>query len=223
MQAYITINTVAEFSCFVVSLLCLYKDKDPVWRVLILFLFFTCLVEFGGIFIRNVLMRPNYMIYNIFLVPECIVQSYFFYHLYKIYHNRKNLLIIWVILFLIVYFGELVSNHFSGYAFRTSTVVAVELILASIYYYYLVLKENQYRRLSVYAPFWWVNGTICFYFASTASNMFFNYLVVIDRAPVMSYSVRYIVFNILNVILYLSWSYSFLCRYRQRTSFSSSD
>jgi hypothetical protein len=94
--------------------------------------------------------------------------------------------------------------------------------LASVYYFYLVLKEDQFRQLSVYAPFWWVSGTLCFYFAGTAGNIFFNYLIH-DQAPVISHSVRYVVFNILNVVLYLSWSYSFICRYRQRISSSLSD
>ena len=69
------------------------------------------------------------------------------------------------------------------------------------------------------APFWWVNGTICFYFAGMACNIFFKYLVK-DVTSDVSHSARYIVFSILNVILYACWSYSFICRYFQRTSTS---
>jgi hypothetical protein len=222
MSAYITVNTTAEFICFVVALLCLYKDKDPVWRVLILFLLATCVVEIGGIYMRKVLQQPNFMLYNVFLVMECFVESYFFYHLYKIYNNRSKLFGGWLIIFLLVYFAELCKNQYAGYVFITSTVVSVVLVLASVYYYYQVLQEDHFRDLSMYAPFWWVSGTLCFYFASTAANIFFTYLVK-DQAPQMSHSIRYIVFNILNVVLYLNWSYSFICRYRQRISSSLSD
>lgn len=222
MPVYITVNTVAEFVCFLTALLCLYKDKDPVWRALILFMFITCFVEVAGIHLRRVLHQPNFMLYNAFLVIECVVESYFFYHLYKIYHNRSKLFCAWIITFMFIYFAELLSNKYAGFVFITSTIVSVVLVLASVYYYYLVLREDQFRSLSVYAPFWWVSGTLCFYFASTASNIFFSYLVK-DRAPMISHSIRYIVFNILNVVLYLNWSYSFICRYRQRISSSLSD
>ncbi|WCT10966.1 hypothetical protein [Mucilaginibacter jinjuensis] len=222
MSPYITVNTTAEFICFVVSLLCLYKDKDPVWRLLILFLLVTSMVEVGGIYMRRVLQQPNFMLYNVFLVIECLVESYFFYHLYKTYYNRFKLFGSWAIIFLFVYFAELITNKYAGFVFITFTVVSVVLVLASVYYYYLVLREDQFRSLSVYAPFWWVSGTLCFYFAGTASNIFFSYLAK-DRAPIINHSVRYVVFNILNIVLYLNWSYSFICRYRQRTSSSLSD
>ena len=221
MPAYITVNTTAEFICFVVALICLYRDKDPVWRCLILFLLATCLVEIGGIYVRKVLHKPNFMLYNIFLVVECLVESYFFYHLYKAYNNHIKLFGSWLIIFLLLFFTELLKNHFGGYVFITSTIVSVVLVLASVYYYYLMLQEDEFRELYMYAPFWWVSGTLCFYFASTAANIFFTYLVK-EQAPPMSHSIRYIVFNILNVVLYLNWSYSFICRYRQRISSSSS-
>jgi hypothetical protein len=219
MSPYITVNTAAEFICFVVSILCLYKDKDPVWRSFILFLLATCLVEVGGIFMRIVLHKPNFMLYNVFLVIESLFESYFFYHLYKTYYNRFKLFGAWAITFLFVYFAELLSNKYAGFVFITFTVVSVVLVLASVYYFYLVLREDQFRQLSVYAPFWWVSGTLCFYFAGTASNIFFSYLAK-DQAPIINHSIRYVVFNILNVVLYLNWSYSFICRYRQRISSS---
>lgn len=222
MQAYFTINTSVELFCFVVSLLCLYNDKDPVWRGFILFLFSTCLFEFVGIFTRNELHKANFMVYNVYLVVECFTLSYFFYHLYSIYHSRKTLLLVWLAIFFVFFAAELYKNRLGNYAFAASTLEAIALVLASVYYFYLVLREEEYRQLFAYAPFWWVSGTICFYFASTASNIFFNYLAA-EKAPVVSHSARYILFNILNVILYLNWSYSFVCRYRQRTSYSLSD
>jgi len=216
MTIYITVNTVSEFLCFVISILCLYRDKDSVWGNFIFFLLLTCLVEIAGIYIR-MRHRPNFMLYNLFLVIECAVLNYFFYHLLK--ENRlKKILTGWIVFFLLFYFIELIVKHFNAYVSASSTLLSVELILASIYFYYRLLKEEKYRQLSKYAPFWWVNGTICFYFAGIACNIFFRYLL--HKAPDISHTVRYIVFTILNVILYTSWSYSFICRYFQRTSSS---
>lgn len=222
MSAYITVNTVAEAFCFVVSLLCLYKDKEPAWRLFILFLLVTVVVEVCGIYVRTELHLPNFMIYNVFLLVECLVQSYFFYYLYKTYRNTQKQFTGWLIIFAFFYFTELVKSHFGAYVSASSTTMSVGLILASVYFYYLLLKEEKSRQLVTYAPFWWVNGTICFYFAGIACNLFFSYLVQ-DRTPGIGHSARYIVFSILNIILYLSWSYAFICRYRQRISSSSSD
>lgn len=217
MKIYITVNTLSEFFCLVISILCLYREKDKVWKSFILFLLLTCLVEIAGIYIRKELYRPNFMLYNFFLVIECAVVNYFFYHLLKANHNLNKLLTGWLVIFLLCYFVELFVNHFNTYVSTTSTVMSVELILASIYYYYRLLKEEKFRKLSKDASFWWVNGTICFYFAGMAFNIFFKYLF--QDIPVNT-SASYIVFSILNVILYSCWSYSFICRYLQRTSSS---
>ena len=222
MSAYITVNTAAEALCFVVSLICLYRDKEPAWRLFILFLLVTVVVEVCGIYVRTELHLPNFMIYNVFLLVECLVQSYFFYYLYKTYRGTQRLFTGWLVVFAFFYFTELVKNHFGTYVSASSTTMSVGLILASVYFYYLRLKEEKSRQLVTYAPFWWVNGTICFYFAGIACNLFFSYLVQ-DRTPGIGHSARYIVFSILNIIVYLSWSYAFICRYRQRISSSSSD
>jgi len=222
MPVYININTVSEFVCLFVSLICLYKDKDPVWRALIFFLLVTCAVEVAGIHLRKELHRPNFMLYNIFLIVECFIQSYFFYHLIKVYKDKAMVLVIWIVLFLLCYFTELYKNHLGGFVFQTSSLMSVMLVLAGVYFNYLVLKDERFKRLSTDASFWWVSGTLCFYFGSTACNIFFEYLVH-DKTPAISHSVRYIVFNILNIVLYLNWSYAFICRYRQRISSSSSD
>jgi hypothetical protein len=219
MTAYMTVNTVSEFFCLLISILCLYREKDKVWRNFILLLLLTCLVEIAGIYIRKGLHRPNFMIYNIFLLIECAALNYFFYHLFKANHNLKKLLTGWLIFFLLFYFIELYVKHFNTYVSASSTFMSVELILASVYYYYLLLKEEKFRQLSKDASFWWVNGTICFYFAGIACNIFFKYLLQ-DKTPGLTHSARYIVFSILNVILYSCWSYSFICRYYRRTSSS---
>jgi hypothetical protein len=220
MTAYITLNTASELFCLVISILCLYREKDKVWRSFILFLLITCLVEIAAIYMRIVVHKPNFMLYNIYLVIECAVTNYFFYHLLAKNHILKKVLTGWLAIFMLFYFIELYINHFKAYVSASTTFMSVELILVSIYYYYRLLKEEKFRQLSKDASFWWVNGTICFYFAGIACNIFFKYLFQ-DKTYVTS-SASYIVFSILNVILYSCWSYSFICRYFQRTSTSSS-
>ena len=221
MKSYITLNTASEFLCLAISFFCLYREKDKVWKSFILFLFLTTFTEVAGIYMRKALHWPNFMLYNVFLVVECSMLNYFFYHLFRTDHKMRKLLTAGFVVFLLYYFIELSVKHFSAFASASATLESVEFILASIYYYYRLLKEEKYRQLSKDPSFWWVNGTICFYFAGVACNIFFSYLMLPDKTPI-AYSARYIVFSIINVILYSCWSYSFICRYLQRTSSSSS-
>jgi hypothetical protein len=217
MTAYFTLNTVSEFLCFLISLFCLFRDTNGIWRSFMLFLLLTCLVEVAGIYIRHDLHKPNVILYNIFLVVECVVLNYFFYNLMHTGQLLKKGLIGWLLFFGLFFIGELTLKGFHAYVSATSTLLSVELIFASVYFYYLLLKEEKPRALSRYASFWWVNGTICFYFAGIACNLFFDYMLQVKNSGA-ALSARYIVFSILNVILYSSWSYSFICRYRQRKS-----
>jgi hypothetical protein len=222
MTAYITLNTASEFLCFCVSLFFLYKDTDRIWKGFIVFLLLTCLVELFGLYVRHVWHKPNFAVYNTFLLVECVVLNIFFYSLIKTNRSLKKLLIAWLLFFVLFYVGELYIRKFSAYVSTSSTLMSVELIVASIYYYYVLIKEEASKPLARYAPFWWVNGTICFYFAGIACNIFFNYLVQ-DKTSSVTFSARYIIVSILNVILYASWSYSFICRYLQRNSASLSE
>src|SRR5688500_16367863 len=107
MKLYITLNTVSELVCLLISILCLYREKDKVWRNFILFLFITCLTELTGIYVRKGLHRPNFMVYNVYIVIECIAVNYFFYHLLKGNEKGKKLLTAWYVAFLLFYFIEL--------------------------------------------------------------------------------------------------------------------
>lgn len=216
---YITPNTLSEFVCFGVGLIFLYKDKDPAWKLLVLYLFITCVTEVTGIYIRSRWHVSNTPVYNVFILFECSVTSYFFYHIYKPYQPRKSWLIAWLVTFLLMYFTELIAGHFSGFVSITATVMSVVFVVACLYYYYLKLNDDQFESLLFHPSFWWVSGTLFFYFGSTACNVFFDYLI---KSPSISYthSIRYIIFNILDIILYSFWSYAFICRYLQRKLYS---
>jgi hypothetical protein len=65
-------------------------------------------------------------------------------------------------------------------------------------------------------PFWIVTGLFFFNFGSIACNLFFDYLMV--KIPKEYIPINYIIFTVLNFILYGCWSYAFICRYRQMIS-----
>lgn len=215
MPTYFTLNTIVELICFLVSLFCLLNDKNPFWRIFILYMFLVYVVETGGIYLR-IARKANFQLYTGFLIVECAVVSIFFYYLYNKYNKRVALLFYsWLTLFMIIYTAELAVNRFAGYPFITSAFMSFVFVIASCYFYFIVIRDEKFRKLSTYPPFWIVNGILFFYFGGTACNIFYSYLAQLHISAA-SLSIRYIIFIILNVLLYSCWSYAFICRYRQR-------
>lgn len=217
---FITVNTLSEFICFLAALIFLAKDKDPAWRLFIPYMLLTYLVETGGVYLRLVAHTPNFQLYNAFLLCEFGFTSYFFYHLYKPYKQTKKWLVIWTCIYTAIYITEFTIYHFNNFVSVTASVMSVVFVLASLYFYYLKLNDENFEPLHFSAPFWWVSGTLFFYFGSTTCNIFFDYLASSNVATYFGHSIRYYIFYILDVILYFFWSYAFLCRYLQRKSSS---
>lgn len=185
---------------------------------MILFLLASFGAEVIGILMRH-LFRRNMEVYTVYVLIEGGFTSYFFYHLYNNYPNKLKWLLIWLGFFLAMYITELWLSGFSDFVSVTATVMSVVFVLASLLYYFLKLQDEHFEPLLTSAPFWWVTGALFFYFGSTACNLFFDYLKT-NEVTAYSRSVRYVVFVALNIILYTCWSYSFICRYRQRKSLS---
>ena len=221
MPLYLSINTIAEITCFVIGLICLFQDKSLLWKSFIAYLFLVCITETAGIYLR-VHHTRNYLIYTIYMFFECLMVSTFFYYIYKRYHHKIKLLYSWMALFLVIYLIELYTSHFKSFPSFTATFMSVVFVVASLYFYLLVIKDERFRHLGTYPPFWIVNGILLYYFGSTACNVFYDYLVQNENGIKATLSIRYIIFNLLNVLLYACWSYAFLCRYYQRKLSSSS-
>ncbi|MBB5395750.1 hypothetical protein [Mucilaginibacter sp. AK015] len=214
---FVTINTASEFLCFLAAVIFLYREKTLAWKLFIPFLLLTCSVEVAGIYIREFAGVSNYQIYNVYLLFECGFTSYFFFHLYKAYNYKVIWLVTWLCLFTVMYVTDLLYHHFSQFVSTTASVMSVVFVLACLYFYYLKLRDERFEPLLFSAPFWWVSGTLFFYFGSTACNNFLDYLSHYENIT-FSRSIRYIIFNVLDIIMYLFWSYAFICRYRQRKS-----
>ncbi|QJB31805.1 hypothetical protein HF329_10920 [Chitinophaga oryzae] len=218
---YLTFNTVSELICLLAGSFCLYRDKEPAWRLLILYLFLVCCVEFSGIYFRKVLHQSNVPLYNIFLLIEGLAYSLFFYHLLRPYWRVGIWTAVWLLIFFAAFTTEVAITGLKSYANYTASTLAVVVVILCLCYYYCMLHASEYFELGKYAPFWWVNGTLFFYFGSTTTNIFFSFLMT-DYGASFSFSIRYIILNVLNILLYCCWSYAFLCRYLQRRYTSSS-
>ncbi|HTD99131.1 MAG TPA: hypothetical protein VK668_07570 [Mucilaginibacter sp.] len=216
MLNYFTLNTIVEIICFVVALICLVKDKSLAWRSMVLFLFITCVAELMGIHVKRLYLadrahvHPNLWLYNILLIFQAGFISLVFYHLLNKYSNSKPLILSGLALLAVIYIYEIVAHGIFKFNNLTNTVMSVMFVFYSLYYYYHLLKHDAYVNLKYEPAFWWIAGTLFFYFGITACNLFFDKLSTIVITP--KHYLTYYIYNTLNIILYGCWSYSFICR-----------
>lgn len=217
MQKYFTIYTSAELLCFITALVCLLKAKEVHWRLLIPLMLVVTLVEFASVPIK-VLYKANPIpknssawMYNILLFMQIGVFSTVFYRLIGSYLGGKFMVVTGLIILLVLYTFELFTNDAGifNYNAATYTTMSVVLVIYSLYYYYVLLKREEYAELTYLPEFWWVTGTLFFFFGTTAVNLFYSYLLT--SYPGNKLYLVYIS-DVLIVILYGCWSYAFICK-----------
>ena len=201
-----------------ITLICLVKDGNFVWRSMIAYLLITCIVEILGIYIAKKVHNNNW-VYNIFLLFETGFNSLMFAYLLDKYLRSKLLIISGLALFSVLYLLGLIDHGFLLYNNLTYTVMSVIYVFYSLYYYYYLIKDESYINLKHSPEFWWVAGTLFFYFSTTVCNLFDEKLekIMITKTQ----NISYFIFQALNIILYGCWSYSFICR-RWATTISNS-
>ncbi|MCJ8210442.1 hypothetical protein MUY27_12060 [Mucilaginibacter sp. RS28] len=216
MLRLITLNVFVELVCFVVSVVCLNKDRSWPWHGMSLFLLLTCITEMLGVHFKLLYLadrahaRPNIWLYNGLLIFQALFITYVFERFINRYVRIRPVMIIGLLILATSYGYELYNHGIFIYNEITNTLMLITFVLYSLYYYYLLLKDENYINLNRSPEFWWVAGILFFYFGSTATNVFFDYLY-----PYHSPDVRYLsktIFRGLNILLYGCWCYSFICK-----------
>ncbi len=206
-------NLIIEISCFTLALFFLKKEKNFIWKSFKFFLFVTCIIEICGLLISKLTPEfSNHWLYNIFLIFEIAFNSAMFSLFINNYINSKPYMLLGLTIFVLTFLTETIYHSIFIFNNLTSTISSIIFVLYSLYYFYLLIKDPKYYSLKSYAPFWWVTGTLFYYFGSTMCNLFFEELLSVK---ITGHHLRYYIFNLLNIILYSCWSYSFICRYYQ--------
>ena len=202
--------------CFIFSIIYLSKKKVGYWRYFIWFMLFTVVSEITGHVLTVFFQKNNHWIYNIYLPVETVFICWLFYKICIPYFNSKPWLIVWLTVFFSLYLYQSIKTDFLEFSWISNSASSVFFVFFSCLYYYQLLKHEEYLNLLTFPTFWIVNGIFFFHFGSTSSNLFFDYLVSINLKSAIP--IRYIIYIILNFILYGCWSYGFLCKYRQTIS-----
>lgn len=211
---YYWINPITVFTGFVIALVCLSNKREQWYKTFPVFLFVVSLVEVFGNLIYFYWHRPNnHWLYNAYLPLQFSFISWVAYKICKPYFNSKPFLLTGLAVFIISYCIESFRSGFLNYSSITKTIFSVWMIVLCFVYYYRFLQKEERLAIWSHADFWIISGLFFFYFVSTASNLFFDYLVNLNKDQLRP--IRYTIFLVLNIFLYGSWSYAFICKYRQ--------
>jgi len=207
-----TSSSYIELLCLVFALYFLSKDKTTFWRITIWYMAIVMLTEIVGRYFART-YHTNLCIYNIYTVFEISFITYGFYTFIKQYTNIKYWLIATYAVTMIIYTIFTLMHGINVYNAFTISVTSVVFVIYGLLYFYLLLKDENYIDLKFHPAFWWVGGTLIFYFGSTLANFFDD---IIQQKFLGKYNTRLIIYTTLNLFLYGFWAYSFICRARQR-------
>jgi hypothetical protein len=176
------------------------------------FMLFTCIVELIGRALALHKLDNNWL-YNIYLIGEVTVITVMFSNFVDPYVKSSKWVTINSSLLIPLYLFELYRHGPYQSHDLTINVMSVLFTYYSLLYYHLLLKDVAYHELIKDPAFWWVAGSLFYYFGTTACNIYF--LIFIDEKSGLLTN-RNSIYMSLNIILYSFRSYSFLCRYQQR-------
>ncbi len=207
-----TLITILTFLCWISALLLIRGQKSFFFHFK-WFLGLATLVELMGyLWYFQLGYSSNHWIFNAFLFVEICFLSFIFSQVLSRYYNYRPWLFAGLAIFVMSYFTESIGDSFREMSMMSKKLASVYIILLCLSYYYHLLRKDEYVLLKFHPDFWLVTGCFFFYFGSATCDIFFDYLLELNQVSLKP--VRYIIFVVLNFILYLCWSYSFLCKSR---------
>jgi hypothetical protein len=203
---------IAELICLIAAITIIWKDKYAFGKVITCYLAIALVTEEAAAYfaIRGI---HNLWLFNIFIFFEISAILYGLYHCLREYINPKPIFIIGAGIVYPIYFSFFINHPFGDLNTITITVMSVVFTLYCLYYYYLLLKDENFIEIKTHPQFWWVTGVLFYYFGSTMSNIFDGLFTVKIIGFV---TLRYSIYIVLNLILYSFWLYSFICRMKQQ-------
>lgn len=203
----------------IIAFVYLGRVQSAFWRSFRWFMLVTVAVEITGHTLRYRGIN-NHGLYNLYMPVETFYKYYLLYRLCRDYFKVAYWILPFAGIFTILYLYESIDSKFSSYSYIANSVMSISIVIITCLYYYYFLKKEEYVDIYKHAPFWIITALFFFNLGSTACNVFWSYLSNIYATQHIP--VRFIIFSLLNFIMYGCWSYSFICKYRQTISSSSS-
>jgi hypothetical protein len=198
----------AEWLCFIASVL-LVNNLDKYFTSIRVYMGFVVLIESICFYLAWIERVSNQWLYNCFILFEFSFMTWF---VCKAINLRyKNwIIVISCLTFFGTYFAELINQKgITRFFSKADTVESVIMIALCMIYYYKLFIQEEYLKLENEPFFWIVTGSFIFYTTDIGVDTFFKKLVEVRISH--SIPLRYLIMNILNIILYGCWIKSFLC------------
>lgn len=208
MIKYLTINTVVEGACFICSFLWLSREKSRIWKYFSFYLLINCVTELLGIYLKSN-HENNQWPYNIAMIFEAGFVTLMLGEIMNKFKKGKPIVISGLAIIFVAYCYDSMAHSFTEFHDVTYNILSVIFVVISLYFFYLMIKDEGYIDLKYSSSFWWATGTLFFYFGSTAVNLFRGKLHILITPK---HFLTYYIYIVLNILLYTCWSYSFICR-----------
>jgi hypothetical protein len=210
MIRYLTVYTSTEFLCLLIAFFALITDKNKTWKYFWVYLLITLLIELTSIYLKIHGHYKTTWLYSILTIFEIGFIAAMFRNILSKYVHKWTLFNSALALIALLYIGETIIYQSLNVRHNiTNSTLGIFIVIASLSYLYLLLKDDTYISLAKDSDFWWVVGTLFFYFGFMSINILYDLLKdnFSKPGPLFSYT-----FKVLNVIFYTVWSYAFICR-----------
>lgn len=208
----LSLNIIVELTCLVIAFIFLRSDHKLFWKLIIAYMVIVCGTEISGRYIARIMHQPNGWLYNMSIVIEiCFLHFALFKFISKYSRLAMPIALTSLCLITIIYLFEIFYWKTTGFYITTYKLYSVCMVLLSLFYFYVFIKQTDYVILKHDAEFWFVAGILFFFFGGTVMNFLYNVLTI-QITP--DKTIKSYINNILIILLYGFWSYSFICRHR---------
>jgi hypothetical protein len=212
------ITPVFSTIAFLLSLTIFFRPAaEPYLKYFSLFLLFNCCVDIYTSYLAN-RGKSNIFFSN---VSTMIIIDYYLILLSQIIHNRnaKRVLFICLLIYTLLSLMNLfLLQKASVFNTMTFCLGCLFVITACIYYFFDLFQQTRSLNLLREPSFWICSGLLLYYaclFPIEGLNNFIKNLSTVVLENLL------IIFVIVNILLYLSFSIAFLCRLKIKRSMSS--
>jgi hypothetical protein len=169
----------------------------------------TAAVELLSALLVYVLHKPNSWLYNFFTLVEFWVYGYYYLQLVRVQALRRILqifLIIFPIFWVVTVFFIFGFNTWNSYVVIFGSFFSV---LFAVMYYHQLIIAREIQSLRRLPEFWIATGMLIFYLGALPYFGMLNFLIKYNMDVARSLLK---VLKVLDTLMYLLFSYGFLCR-----------
>lgn len=170
----------------------------------------TFFVEAATVFMLHVLhIKSDLWVYNLFMPVEYVAYAYYYQLILKTKWIKQAISIFMFAFPITGLASTFIVFKFYNWNSYEAIVGSFFTIIFAVSYYYELYMEHEERNLKTSAEFWIATGMIVFYSCLLPFVGTLNYLVKTSPSLALIFSR---IVNVLGIIMYLFFSYSFICR-----------